>query len=451
MMEESTASTQAAAFGADPGEAAAQAAQAAAAQVAAAKAAASEEERINTEIAQQGLANIKAGVEAFKDGTTQRLQQLQLYAAAAQQFYGSDTMDVVVKANQEIIAEQRKVDAAAAESRLRNTSEFDAAMNKEVELKLAAVNKEIAADDQFLTQYQNNMTELVAFGEQFDTEVTNRHAQALKEMAALDQKGAKDQATAWKGGINEIEQAEGTLVSDLLGKRKSLTQSLMAMSGQLVEKEITDDLKALTTYMFTGNAQKSIEQGGLLSHLFAQTQAATATATSQSVQTSATVAGNAARTSSTASAAASSAATSASLGSKTVMQDAAKAFSGVYASVAQIPYVGWILAPIAASAAFAGVAAYEGLASLDTGTNFVPQDQIAQIHQGEAIVPKQYNPAANPLMAGAGGGFSEEHNYHGDVNVSAFDAQSMQRMLARPGGRSAVINGAMRSYRRGAR
>ena len=38
------------------------------------------------------------------------------------------------------------------------------------------------------------------------------------------------------------------------------------------------------------------------------------------------------------------------------------------------------------------------------GTNYVPRDMLAQIHEGEAIVPKAYNPAANTSM---GGGNSE--------------------------------------------
>jgi hypothetical protein len=36
---------------------------------------------------------------------------------------------------------------------------------------------------------------------------------------------------------------------------------------------------------------------------------------------------------------------------------------------------------------------------LATGTNYVPQDMLAMLHEGEAVVPKKYNPAAAGLTA----------------------------------------------------
>jgi len=35
-----------------------------------------------------------------------------------------------------------------------------------------------------------------------------------------------------------------------------------------------------------------------------------------------------------------------------------------------------------------------GLPTYAVGTNYIPYDQIAQLHEGEAVVPKAYNPAA---------------------------------------------------------
>ncbi|OMR06253.1 hypothetical protein AQ718_03255, partial [Burkholderia pseudomallei] len=43
-----------------------------------------------------------------------------------------------------------------------------------------------------------------------------------------------------------------------------------------------------------------------------------------------------------------------------------------------------------------GMSALMGLASYDVGTPYVPQDMIAQIHQGEAIVPAHLNSPYNP-------------------------------------------------------
>lgn len=49
-----------------------------------------------------------------------------------------------------------------------------------------------------------------------------------------------------------------------------------------------------------------------------------------------------------------------------------------------------------------GVFASTAIPKFDVGTNYVPKDMLAMIHEGEAIVPKAYNPAANAGM-GSGG------------------------------------------------
>jgi hypothetical protein len=42
-----------------------------------------------------------------------------------------------------------------------------------------------------------------------------------------------------------------------------------------------------------------------------------------------------------------------------------------------------------------------GLPAFAVGTNYVPSDMVAQIHEGEAIVPKAYNPAAGGASGNA--------------------------------------------------
>lgn len=75
-------------------------------------------------------------------------------------------------------------------------------------------------------------------------------------------------------------------------------------------------------------------------------------------------------------------------GQESVMIDAKKAFAGAYSSASSIPYIGWILGPIAGAAAFAAVMATSSFA---VGSPYVPSDMTAQIHQGEIIVPRTFS------------------------------------------------------------
>ncbi|MBS0508928.1 MAG: hypothetical protein JSR53_16250, partial [Proteobacteria bacterium] len=58
---------------------------------------------------------------------------------------------------------------------------------------------------------------------------------------------------------------------------------------------------------------------------------------------------------------------------------------------------GWLAGSLEETAQLAGIK----LPAFAVGTNYVPRDMLALIHEGEAIVPKAYNPAAQGADSGA--------------------------------------------------
>lgn len=293
-------------------------------------------------------------------------------------------------------------------------------------------NREYVLNLQSLANEQSTLLEGTAAYEAAADKMREIAAKLTLDLAKFDQQQAadakrvaKEQESAWHGAVGEIENAESAMVGDLLNKRKTLSQALLSVGANLVTQEIANDLKAFTTRMLLQDQDKALQQGGLLYHGVVEAQKAVQAQQSQITQTAANATGNAARTAADAAAATESKGVSAAAGGSQVMADAAKTFAGIYANVSQIPVVGWILAPVAAAAGFAAVAAYEGLASLDTGTNWVPRNMVAQLHQGEAVVPRAYNPAAEGGGFSGGGGDTHVHNW----NIRAWDGSSVRDLI----------------------
>lgn len=120
------------------------------------------------------------------------------------------------------------------------------------------------------------------------------------------------------------------------------------------------------------------------------------------------------------------------------MLAAKDAAGNAYQSAADIPVVGWILAPAAAAAAFAATAAFaEQGYDIPKGVN-----PMVQAHQEEMILPK---PLANTVrymaQAGADGmdGKNGQNGLMGGKNgggiqfhISTLDSKNFQQMLSRP-------------------
>jgi len=144
-------------------------------------------------------------------------------------------------------------------------------------------------------------------------------------------------------------------------------------------------------------------------------------------KTAATETGNAARTASDAGAAAASTATGAAGAKESVVQHAWSSAAAVYDDVAQIPYVGWILAPPAAAAAAAAVLAFGGnIPGLAVGAWNLPNDMIAQLHAGETVLPADF--AAGFRAAAAGNGATGAGDTFA-ITIQAIDTQSGAQFL----------------------
>jgi hypothetical protein len=288
-------------------------------------------------------------------------------------------------------------------------------------------------------------------------------ASLRRKYTSETEKDSRTEVAIWQKAVGEIEGAEGTLISDLLTRRKSLSQSLLGVASQLVQQEIANDAKAITTRIALGQqgaaAQKALEQGGYLYHLLTQTSMTATDQGQNAARTAAMTTSAATQKATETTAAASSKAIQSATGTAQILSDAAVAAAGAAASVAAIPVIGWAMAPGVAAATYAEVAAYAGLASLDVGAYNIPRDMLAVVHEGEAVLPRTFADEARSsggLAALAGGGgaapgsSSVVHHDYGGATFNISDS-GVRRMLQSRSNQRELLSFAGNMIRRGHR
>lgn len=154
----------------------------------------------------------------------------------------------------------------------------------------------------------------------------------------------------------------------------------------------------------------------------------TATAMGETTKTGAVLAGTAARTSAqTSASAAGQASTLATIG-QSITASAAETFAGIFG------FLSPLLGPAAAGPAGAGqaavLAAGASLPAFAAGAWNLPADMVAQVHQGEMIIPA--GPAARMRSMASSGAVSagDVHVHHAThFNISAMDSRDVKRFL----------------------
>jgi hypothetical protein len=115
---------------------------------------------------------------------------------------------------------------------------------------------------------------------------------------------------------------------------------------------------------------------------------------------------------------------------KSITNSAVSAAGKAYDAVVGIPYIGPVLAPVAAAVAFTGVEAFGAIASAEGGWD-VPQDALALIHKNEMVLPA-------PLADTVRGRASSDASTGGDTNhlhihqsVTAMDTAGFEAVMKR--------------------
>lgn len=141
-----------------------------------------------------------------------------------------------------------------------------------------------------------------------------------------------------------------------------------------------------------------------------------------------------------------------------VMMNAPTTFSNVYTSVSQIPYVGWVMAPVAAGAAVAlqlaqaatiGSVSFQPAGMAHDGIDRIPEEGTWLLNKGERVLTEQTSSKLDRTLEDVRQVNTiqqmQQPVAQQSIAIHAVDAKSIQRLLSKNGG--AVAKG-LQNYAR---
>ncbi len=243
----------------------------------------------------------------------------------------------------------------------------------------------------------------VALQRQLDqlAQIQQKHA---LDMEKLHTRAATNSVAAWQKAFAPITQAFDTTIKGMIMGTTTWRKGVTNLLDSVVAEFIDAGVKMVTQW-----------------------------AANEMAKTAATMTGTATRTAAEQSANASGLASSAMAVVKAIMNDAAKVFSGVWAALSGIPYVGPALAAASAPAAMATVAGVAGsVASSAGGAWQIPADRLNFVHRNETILPADKAAGLDRLIsAGGGGGTVHIHARSDSDVVRVGDLQALLRRMGR--------------------
>jgi len=403
---------------------------------------------------------------ALKSGSAQRIQIAQEEVAKAKELFGTESSEykqAQAKLNSELrtAGDQRaEVAKQAADKAAQAQKDADRAWLQDIEQTATKVERilqrGVDADNQrgrsALENKKRDLDQQVAdrqisadqelqvlvdrYGHEADLEIAalKAHQQANADNVQVYDEDAQKILSIYQWLFNEIDKLQHNSVNKQSQEIDRLTKEYEKQF-----RPITSGFNTMIRGMLSGQETlgQAVRQGlaqMLTDFIMNGLQRLENWIMTELAMTSASAAGDAARGTAHDAAMSVGSAKDVAAGSAQIMNDAYKAAAGTYQSVAQIPYVGWILAPVAAGAAFAAVAAFDTLTSFDVGTSYVPKDMQANVHAGEIIVPRTFSDdiRAGKLSLGGSGGPGQSGQMPAPIwapQVRALDGKSVAKVL----------------------
>lgn len=355
------------------------------------------------------IATLKAGSAEYAQAyaqigrLTQQVETEKERAAAqaaqvAQQAAQTEASISINAANNQLDIEREKIQTRLAlgqSSDQQATAQLTAAYERQYQAELAALQREMVA-----------LAAKPKMVDQINKEIEKLQGQHNLQMLKLEDQAAKDNQKLWKDRLAPISQAFNQSINGMIQGTQTLRQSLARIGDAIVAKYAQLGVDMVVKW-----------------------------AANEGAKTTATVAGAAARTTVEATAAAASKASDAATGKSQITSAAATGAAKAYQAIVGIPYVGPILAPIAAGVAFAGIEAFSGMiSSAQGGWERVPIDgAMTELHKDEMVLPAH---VANPIrdMAKNGGQGAGNH-----FHINAMDMRSFADAARRHEGTFAKV------------
>jgi hypothetical protein len=368
------------------------------------------------------IAGEKSALEEFKNNHTARLQiATQMYEQLKAR-YGADSKEA--KAG---LAEINKEQRAIAEQALQVNQVVSAAKQASA---LADIDNQQRQAELQLSLGEITGTKMLDLDRSFEERRYQVKLGALQQLLQLQEQSPDRNPVVLAqlhAQIEELERKHVEVLGQINGKA--------AQDAQAPWQQMTSSLRSSYEDTFAGIISGTTTLQGALAKVW-QTSLTTFAQfiakkvgmwlTGETVQTSATVAGDTARTASNWWAATQSVMANGWAAIKNIAIKAWEAAAAVYASIASIPYVGPVLAPVMAIAATGAVLGFAGHIASARGGYDIPAgvNPVTQLHEREMVLPQKQADAVRQMAEGGGPAGGDVH-----VHLTAMDSRDVKRFL----------------------